>query len=110
MKILLISFCVLVLALGSCHRKTVSSRDVVLSNTTKPAKSNAWSNTETEPLLHQGKAIYIERCGRCHSLKPVEQYDSAKWVNILAAMMPKARVNGEEQTALKAYVNKYARK
>ena len=57
-----------------------------------------------------GKILYTNRCGNCHGLKPLENYTEPQWEEILKKMMPRARLNAEQQKQVTAYVKTNAKK
>jgi len=92
----------------ACHRRTIASSDeIVISNKTSSTKIKA---TPTGETMSAGHTIYSTRCGRCHYLKAVQDYTSQQWDNILKSMIPKARLNKDEATQLRAYVMQHAKK
>jgi len=108
-----ITIAVLALLVWACHRKTIASDDIIISN-----KSKASTHTKTEEAAKAGepvpdapgKNIFINRCGRCHSLKNTEKYTSQEWENILKAMIPKAKLNDEEAKQLTTYIMEHSKK
>ena len=109
MKKTLILF-VLALIVLACGRKAI----VISNPRTNPENTEAKTNTETHSnnadMVSQGRTVYINRCGRCHALRPVEKYTTAEWENILKAMIPKARLNETERAQVNAFVMAYAKK
>jgi hypothetical protein len=60
--------------------------------------------------MSAGQTIYINRCGRCHSLKPVQNYTAQQWDNILKSMIPKAKLNEDESKQVTAFIMEHAKK
>jgi mono/diheme cytochrome c family protein len=57
-----------------------------------------------------GKTLFVERCGRCHGLKKVEDYSLTEWEHIMKSMAPKAKLTELETQQVTAYVNANAKK
>jgi cytochrome c5 len=70
---------------------------------TKPATGEKPSETE------MGKVIYNTRCNKCHGSKNVGNYTMAKWESILKTMVPNAKLSGEEESLLIAYIRANAK-
>ncbi len=103
-----ITLAILSLLVFACHRRTVApSDDIIISNRTEVTKTKA---VATSQGMSAGQSIYVNRCGRCHRLKTVENYTSQQWDNILRTMIPKARLNNDEAVQLTAYVMEHAKK
>ena len=99
-----ITIAALALAVLACHRKTVPAAD---KSTTVKASPQPDAHAD---MVAQGKNVYTASCGRCHGLKPVENYTSDRWTNILKSMIPKARLNDAEAAQVTAYVMANAKK
>ena len=98
----------LALIILACHRKTVAVAPPVNTQPAVPETSSV-DNSKTE-LITQGKTVYINRCGRCHGLKPVGKFTETEWMEILKFMIPKARLNDVEGDQVRAYVREFAKK
>lgn len=57
----------------------------------------------------KGKVVYINRCGRCHNLKPMQKYTAEEWSPILQVMIHKARLNASDSTSVTAYIRAHAK-
>jgi hypothetical protein len=51
-----------------------------------------------------GHRIFVNRCGRCHSIPLPGQLNIAGWDKILPVMMPRARLNNEEALHVRAWI------
>lgn len=85
----------------ACHKKTVPAA------TAPPPPAEP---TYTAAAIEAGKIIYETKCTRCHAPKPVQDYTTTRWVGILRAMVPKARLDSVQTIQLTAYVNTNAKK
>jgi len=54
--------------------------------------------------LHEGRRLYLSRCGRCHQPDPLESRSIAEWRALLPRMEAKARLVPEEVRLLRGYV------
>ena len=99
----------------SCSKKTVSSKSTPQPQTqadTKkevPADAPKINDNNTE-VIAAGRKIYITKCAKCHEAKPVENWNTTSWNNILKSMIPKARLTEEESKQVTAYVMVNAKK
>lgn len=101
-KLFLLSF--FALAIFACSRKTLPASEVIISNPTPEATVKNNSETATSKEVITGKSIYINRCGRCHALKPIEKYSKEEWNGILKDMIPRANLNEAEAKEVTAFV------
>jgi mono/diheme cytochrome c family protein len=88
----------------ACSRKTVASSDSTSENKTDK------STDAPVALVKQGHAVYTAKCGKCHGLKPVENFTADRWNNILKKMIPKAKLTDAEAEQVTAYVMANAKK
>ncbi len=58
----------------------------------------------------QGQTTYNAKCGKCHGLKVVADYNANRWASIMAVMGPKAHLNDVETVNVMAYVKANAKK
>jgi hypothetical protein len=56
--------------------------------------------------LQQGRTLYINNCGKCHSLISPDDYTPTDWNSILASMAPKTSMNSSQVTLVKKYVTR----
>jgi len=103
---------VLVLAAAACHRKAVPAGSTTTMATPAPAAAPAPDPAIAahEEMVARGKTVYATGCGRCHGLKPVENYTAERWTGILKSMIPKAKLNETEAQQVTAYVMANAKK
>lgn len=111
----------------ACSRKTVVSTETktpAVENRSDPSMEVPLTDERlipNTPVKHDptplpadamaaGKVLYTNRCGNCHALKPLEYYTVQQWDRILKKMMPRARLNTEEQKHVTAYVKANAKK
>ena len=57
-----------------------------------------------KPDLAEGKILFTNRCGRCHGLPETAAHTTEDWENILATMIPKAKLSKEQAVHVRAYV------
>lgn len=89
----------LALFVFACSRKTIPTAENNLQENTTHTLSAADSVT-----LVKGKVVYINRCGRCHNLKPVQKYTAKEWSPVLQIMIHKARLNAIDSLSVTQYV------
>jgi mono/diheme cytochrome c family protein len=95
---------VLMVAVVACHRKVVPASEPA------PAPKETQVDVSHAQMVAQGNTVYTTRCGRCHALKPVENYTADRWTGILKSMIPKAKLTDAEADQVTAYVMENAKK
>jgi mono/diheme cytochrome c family protein len=70
-----------------------------------PASSDATANA-TLVELQQGRTLYINNCGSCHSLYSPDDYSKGSWTGILSTMAPKTSMNASQVTLVTKYVTR----
>jgi len=90
----------------ACTQKAVP---VITSRTTEPLKK-AKPTLSIKSDLVLGKAIFENRCTKCHDLPKPEQFTKERWEGILSYMMPRARLNEEQSEHVSAYLKENAAK
>lgn len=124
MKKTLIAFTAVIM-LAACHRKAAPEVNTGGTSSSKETgKTETKTNTATAPVsgtpsldnknqnsdikppmsLDLGKAVFVNRCGKCHALKQPNNYTKGQWENILKAMAPKAKLTAEETDQVSAYL------
>jgi len=68
-----------------------------------PADEDA-SATETRAELLQGRAIYVEKCGSCHTLHLPEHFSPTAWEQSLSEMRPRARITEADSVLIIRYL------
>lgn len=58
----------------------------------------------TAEMLAEGKTIFDNSCARCHALPQPSKYSDTKWVGIINAMAPKAKLNARQSELVYNYV------
>jgi hypothetical protein len=96
-KVLVLSVLIVFIA-AACHKKAAPTTAV-------PAAA-----APDAALVEAGKNVYATKCTKCHAAKVVENYTAEKWVGILAAMIPKAKLDDTETAQVTAFVNAGAKK
>jgi hypothetical protein len=90
---------------AACHKKAVPAAS------TPPVTVDTTAMAAADPaMLEAGKVIFNTKCAKCHPAKVVENYTVEKWVGILQAMIPKAKLDETESAQVTAFVNANAKK
>lgn len=90
--------CFLAFFLVQCKSSQVSKEPVVYLT-----KEEANSKFTTEQLA-QGKAIWQQKCQKCHKLIQPEAYNAQKWKSILDKMVPKAKLEETDAQLVRAFM------
>ncbi|HEV7782460.1 MAG TPA: hypothetical protein VGO58_14395, partial [Chitinophagaceae bacterium] len=59
--------------------------------------------------MDNGKSLLMGKCTGCHLMKNAGDYTFSQWQNILRSMVPKAKLSGEEEKQLTAYIKANAK-
>lgn len=70
-----------------------------------PARSQSTSESGYKELL-EGREIYINKCGSCHSLIIPDKYDAKDWNKWVETMGPKAKLSDKEKHMILKYLAK----
>ena len=89
---------VLILAIAACSK--VSTPSVYV-----PTASDVTAKA-TLAELQQGRTLYINNCGTCHSLPAPENYSAAQWNSILPGMASRTSLSSAEIQLVNKYVTK----
>ena len=98
----------LLIALGAavvyaCNPKV---SEVVETTDTSETTENPMFDTPSEMSedVVAGKAIFENKCTRCHDAKDIKSYTSEDWDKILPRMITKAKLLEPESTQVTSYV------
>ena len=86
--------------LSACSKKTLP---VIATRTIDPPPPVS-PVINVKPDMETGKAIFTSRCNRCHDLPELAKYKAERWDGILKIMMPRARLNREQEVHIAAYI------
>ncbi len=70
-----------------------------------PTENTLYSK-ETVGALQQGRKIYINKCGNCHTLYLPEKYNTSQWRTQTERMAKKAKLNPWEKELILRYLTK----
>ena len=59
----------------------------------------------TTESLQTSRALYITKCSRCHKFHNPADYSDDEWNGWMKKMTRKARLNAEQEVALRAYLD-----
>ena len=100
---------IIILIAAACHKKAVPV--VSTPPPAEPVAATTPAVAAVDPaMLEAGKVVFNTKCTKCHPAKIVENYTTEKWVGILQAMIPKAKLDETESAQVTAYVNANAKK
>lgn len=92
MKKLILPVGILLVALVSCSKGTVSS--VTETSANSPVEYNEV----------QAANLYTNRCGTCHALQAREKYTAKQWERIVPEMAKKAKLDANQEAMILKYV------
>jgi cytochrome c5 len=106
-KIMILGLLVSSIVLVQC----TSSKKASTSSTPAVAKADdipAWKLDERLKIsaseMEHGKMLYESKCGKCHKLHEVNKFSYDKWNKVLARMVPKAKLEGDDAKHVEGYV------
>lgn len=79
------------------------------TNPQPPPPTNMPKGPEKSSSEDMGKAIYNTKCNKCHGSKNVKNYTFNQWESILKTMVPNAKLSGEEEGYVVAYIRANSR-
>ncbi|MCX6272368.1 MAG: hypothetical protein NTU44_14370 [Bacteroidetes bacterium] len=89
---------VLLLSVMSCKKDSTNTNSLytpTLADTTA---------TATLAELQQGRQLYIDNCGKCHTLYNPDSYSATQWKAFISNMAPKTNLTSSEITLVSKYV------
>ena len=86
--------------LQACQKKTLPT---ITTRTTDPSKP-VTITVDVIPDTATGKMIFANRCSRCHALPEPVQFTTQRWDGILARMIPRARLDKEQELHVTAFI------
>ncbi|MFZ4583013.1 MAG: hypothetical protein ACOYM7_10230 [Paludibacter sp.] len=70
-----------------------------------PSSNNTAKGADISKL-QQGRELYINKCGSCHTLFAPEKYNKTDWAKWVNRMAPKAKLTEEQKVLVQAYLTK----
>jgi cytochrome c5 len=84
----------------ACQQKALPT---ITTRTTEPSRP-VIAVADIKPDIAIGKIIFTNRCGRCHALPEPVQFTAQRWDGILARMIPRARLDKEQEIHVTAFI------
>jgi hypothetical protein len=90
----------LFILISGCSKSTNSTGSLYV-----PTSADA---TATASLadLQQGRTLYVNNCGNCHSLYSPDSYNSTQWKSIISSMSPRTSMSSSEILLVTKYVTR----
>ncbi|HKI88672.1 MAG TPA: hypothetical protein VKA38_06570 [Draconibacterium sp.] len=82
-----------------------SKNDLSISGLYVPASTDVTSNATLNELT-QGRQLYIDNCGHCHTLFSPDSFTAGQWKSILSVMAPRTPMSAAEVKLVTKYVTK----
>jgi cytochrome c2 len=95
------SFLVILVAFIACSKENTNDT----SNLYEPTNSDVTVNA-TLAELQQGRTLFINNCGACHSLYSPDSYSVTQWKSIISQMAPRTSMTSSQVTLVTKYVCK----
>jgi hypothetical protein len=90
----------LIVFIQACQKKTLPT---ITTRTTEPARP-VTVVADVKPDIATGKIIFTNRCDRCHTLPDPFQYTAQRWDGILSIMIPRARLDKQQEIHVTAFI------
>jgi hypothetical protein len=87
--------------LTSCSKNTPGNTSALYM----PSAGDATANASLQEL-QQGRVIYIDNCGSCHSLYTPDDFSASQWPGIMNSMAPKAGLSSADKALALKYVTR----
>ena len=100
MKTIIFMLAIFTGIIQACQQKALPT---ITTRTTEPSKPVS-AVIDVKPDAAIGKIIFMNRCGRCHTLPDPVQFTAQRWDVILARMIPRARVDKEQEIHVTAFI------
>lgn len=91
---------VVAILFSSCQKSAVGSSSLYVPTTADV------TSTATLDQLTQGRSIYVNNCGRCHSLYSPDTFVASAWQSIVPNMASRAGLTAAEETLVLKYVTR----
>lgn len=78
-----------------------TSKNATVTETKEEVETVA---SELTPELAAGKAVFENKCGRCHDLPLPSNYSKEKWKPIMDSMAKKSKLSDEQKDLVYQYV------
>jgi hypothetical protein len=89
-----------IMGFSSCQKSAVDSGSPYV-----PSAADV-TPTATLDQLTRGRSIYMNNCGRCHSLYSPDAFVASAWQSIVPNMASRAGLSATEQTLVLKYVTR----
>lgn len=76
-----------------------------VTNHQPPLVSDLSSSGISPTKLDEGRTIFTRNCTACHSARPISEYSTTEWQNIVDEMAPRTKLSDDRKSALVAYLN-----
>jgi hypothetical protein len=100
MKKTIFYLALVITVIQACQKKALPT---ITTRTTEPSKPVTVA-VNVKPDIAMGKIIFTNRCGRCHALPEPAQFTAVRWDGILTIMIPRARLDKEQEIHVTTYI------
>jgi hypothetical protein len=89
-----------ILTLAGCSKQGTDTSGLYV-----PTSADATANA-TLQQLQQGRALYVDNCGKCHGFYNPDGFSSSQWNSVLSSMAPKTSLSSGEIVLVMKYVTR----
>lgn len=104
MKKLILLPIVAVAFLVSCKSKSTTSATTDASTVVGTSPEFTGKTKLTAGMIAEGKTTFETSCAKCHDLPVPAKYSDEKWIGIMNAMAPKAKLSKAQSESVYNYV------
>jgi hypothetical protein len=90
---------ILIVIIQACQKKALPT---ITTRVSEPSRPVAIINVKPDTAI--GKIIFTNRCSRCHALPLLSQFTAQRWDGILSIMIPRARLDREQEIHVTAFI------
>ena len=98
---LLMAMAILAVLLASCSKNLTANTDSMYVPTTTDVTVSASLSD-----LQAGRSIFINSCGRCHSLYSPDSFSASNWKSIIPGMASRTGLTSVQASQVLKYVTK----
>lgn len=70
-----------------------------------PTQQKATASGTTLDSLQQGRKVYVNSCGSCHTLFLPEQYTTPQWERYTNSMQKRAKIDNQQKALILKYLS-----
>ena len=97
----------------TCSKKTLTTITLIVITVSFSCSTALYTPSESQQTtsasllqLQEGRKLYVQKCGSCHTLYLPEKYTKPQWQNFIDEMQQKAKIDDREKEQILKYLSK----